>query len=102
MQEMQVTRVRSLLQEDPLEEGMAIHSSILAWRIPWTEKPGRLQSIGSLRVGHDRRDLAQHILLMGRRGELQDMKVILDNYRLSRWDAKSQTFKYFDDNDNIL
>ena len=76
-----MTRVRSLLQEDPLEEGMAIHSSILAWRIPWTEKPGRLQSIGSLRVGHDRRDLAQHILLMGRRGELQDMKVILDNYR---------------------
>ena len=39
-------------QEDPLEEGMATHSSILAWRIPWTEKPGRLQSIGSQRVGH--------------------------------------------------
>ena len=46
MQEMQVTRVRSLLQEDPLEEGMAIHSSILAWRIPWTEEPGGLQSMG--------------------------------------------------------
>ena len=39
-------------QEDPLEEGMATHSSILAWRIPWTEEPGRLQSIGSQRVGH--------------------------------------------------
>ena len=45
--------VRFLVGEDPLEEGMATHSSILAWRIPWTEKPGRLQSIGSQRVGHD-------------------------------------------------
>ena len=39
-------------QEDPLEEGMAIHSSILAWRISWTEEPGGLQSMGSQRVGH--------------------------------------------------
>ena len=39
--------------EDPLEEGMATHSIILAWRIPWTEEPGRLQSMGSQRVGHD-------------------------------------------------
>ena len=45
--------VRFLVGEDPLEEGMATHSSLLAWRIPWTEKPGRLQSIGSQRVGHD-------------------------------------------------
>ena len=45
--------VRSLNWEDPLEEGMAIHSSIVAWRIPWTEEPGGLQSKGSLRVGHD-------------------------------------------------
>ena len=45
-------RVRSLGQEDPLEEGMATHSSILAWRIPWTEEPGRLQSMGSQRVRH--------------------------------------------------
>ena len=43
---MQETQVRFLGQEDPLEEGMATHSSILAWRIPWTEGPGRLQSIG--------------------------------------------------------
>ena len=49
----QETRVRSLGQEDPLEKGMAIHSSILAWRIPWTEEPGELQSIGFQRVGHD-------------------------------------------------
>ena len=51
---MQETRVQSLGQEDPLEKGMATHSSILAWRIPWTEKFGQLQSIGLHRVGHDR------------------------------------------------
>ena len=48
------TQVPSLHQEDPLEEGMATHSSILAWRILWTEKPSGLQSMGSHRVGHDR------------------------------------------------
>ena len=47
------TRVRSLGQEDPLEKEMAAHSSILTWRIPWTEEPGGLQSVGSQRVGHD-------------------------------------------------
>ena len=46
-------RVQSLGQEDRLEEGMATRSSILAWRIPWTEEPGGLQSIGSQRVGDD-------------------------------------------------
>ena len=51
--EMQDTQVRSLSQEDPLEEEMATHSSILAWGIPWTEEPGGLQSMGSQRVGHD-------------------------------------------------
>ena len=50
---MQETRVLSLGQEDPLEKKMATHSSILAWKIPWTEEPGRLQSMGSQRVGHD-------------------------------------------------
>ena len=50
---MQETQVRSLGQEDPLEKEMATHSSILAWRIPWTEELGRLQSTGSQRVGHD-------------------------------------------------
>ena len=43
---MQETQVQSLSQEDPLEEGMTTHSSIVAWRIPWTEKPGGLQSMG--------------------------------------------------------
>ena len=47
-------------REDPLEEGIATHPSILAWRIPWTE-PGRLWSIGSQRVRHDRSNLAQHM-----------------------------------------
>ena len=46
-------QVRSLVQEDPREREMATQSSILAWRIPWMEEPGRLQSIGSHRVGHD-------------------------------------------------
>ena len=47
------TQVKSLGREDPLEEGMATHYSALAWRIPGTEEPGRLQSTGSRRVGHD-------------------------------------------------
>ena len=50
---MQETQVQSLGQEDPLEKEMAIHSSILAWEIPWTEEPSGLQSMGSQRVGHD-------------------------------------------------
>ena len=50
---MQETWVRSLGQEDPLEKGMAIHSSILAWRIPWIEEPDGLQFLGSQRVGHN-------------------------------------------------
>ena len=49
----QETWVQSLGQEDSLEEGMATHSSILAWRIPWTEEPGGLQSMGLQRVRHD-------------------------------------------------
>ena len=47
------TQVQSLGQEDPLEKGMAAHSSIFAWRIPGTEEPGRLESMGSQRVRHD-------------------------------------------------
>ena len=50
---MQDTWVQSMDWEDPLEEGMATHSSILAWGIPWTDEPGRLQSMGSHRVGHN-------------------------------------------------
>ena len=58
MRELQETRVWSLGQEDPLRKGMAPHSSILAWRIPWTEEPGGLLSMGSHRVRHDWSDLA--------------------------------------------
>ena len=50
---MQETRVQSLGWEDILEKGMTTHSSILAWRIPWTEEPRRLQSMGLQKVGHD-------------------------------------------------
>ena len=50
---MQETWVQSPDREDPLEKGMAIHPSILAWRIPWIEELGRLQFVGSQRVGHD-------------------------------------------------
>ena len=49
---MQKTQVRSLVQEDPLEKEMTTHSSILAWKIPWMDEPGRLQSIGSQRVDY--------------------------------------------------
>ena len=53
MQETQEIQVQSLGQEDPLEKGMATHSSILAWKIPWTEEPGGLQSMGLQRVRQD-------------------------------------------------
>ena len=59
-------QVRSLGLEDPLEEGMAIHSSIPAWRIPWTEESGRLQPIGSQRFGHDGSYLAHSFKISGR------------------------------------
>ena len=53
MQEPQESEVQTLGWEDPLEEGMANHSRILAWEIPWTEEPGRLQTMGSQRTRHD-------------------------------------------------
>ena len=53
MRDTGLTHIQSLGWEDSLEEGMVTHSSILAWRIPWTEKPGGLQFIGSQRLGHD-------------------------------------------------
>ena len=53
VQERQETWVQALGWADPLEQGMATHSSILSWRMMWTEEPGRLQSIGSQRVGHN-------------------------------------------------
>ena len=57
-QETQETGTLSSSQEDPLEEEMVTHSNILDWRIPWTEEPGRLQSIGSQRIGHNWSNLA--------------------------------------------
>ena len=60
MQETLETQFRSLGQEDPLKDGMATHSSDLAWRIPWTEEPGGLSSTGSWRVRHNWSELAQH------------------------------------------
>ena len=53
VQELQEEQVQFLSQEDPLEKGMATHSTFLAWRIPWIEEPGRLQSIGSQRVRYN-------------------------------------------------
>ena len=53
MRQMQETWVQSLGREGPLEEGMATHCSVLAWRIPWAEEPGGPQSVGSQRIGHD-------------------------------------------------
>ena len=62
---MPVTWVRSLGQEDPLEEEMATHSSVLAWEISWTEEPGGLQSMELQRVGHDRTTTTGHYHLAG-------------------------------------
>ena len=60
----QETQVRSLGLDDPLEKEVATHSSILAWRIPWTEEPGRLQSMGWQRVRHDCNNLKEIIKLI--------------------------------------
>ena len=57
---MQETQVQFLGQEDPVEKGMATHSSILAWEIPWTKEPGGLQPVVSQRVGHDLASEQQH------------------------------------------
>ena len=62
MQETQEMWVRSLGWEDPLEEEMAMHSSNLAWKIPWTEEPRRLQTLGLQRVGHDQ--LEYHVVVI--------------------------------------
>jgi len=64
MQETQETRVLFLSWEDPLEEGMEIHSSILSWRIPQTEEPGGLQFIGSQRISHDWATKHTHMLVV--------------------------------------
>ena len=71
------TWVQSLGWEDPLEKGMATHSSILAWRIPWTEGPGRLQSMGSQRVGHNWMTFTLNPVDGGMRSEINSVTNIL-------------------------
>ena len=83
MQGMKEMQVWSSGWEGPLEEGIAIHSGILVWRIPWTEEPGGLQSVGSQRAGHDWSDLAhtkQLSLLLGIASEM----VILGDFALKQ------------------
>ena len=70
MQETEETRVLSLGREDPLEEGVATHSSILAWKTPWTKEPGGLESIRSQTAGHDWRD-STHTYTRGGRNKSQ-------------------------------
>ena len=76
MPAVQQTWVQSLGQEDPLEKGMATHSSIIAWRIPWTEEPGGLQSIGSQRV---RQDKATNRLMVQTRWKEVPRYTVLDD-----------------------
>ena len=76
---MQETQVRSLGWEDPLDKEMATHSSILAWKITWTEEPGGLQSMGLQRVGHDR------IILMGLRYRQSILEKKGDFYQWWGW-----------------
>ena len=92
---MQETWVQSLGQEDPLEKEMATHSSTLAWKIPWTEKPGRLQSMGLQRVGHDWAIaclLALRVPRTTRRSNQSILKEIGPKYLLERLKLKFQYF----------
>ena len=78
---MQETWVRSLGWEDPLEKKMATHSSTLAWKIPWTEEPGRLQSIGLQRVGHDwATSLSFFTTELGSKNNNNDYHLLRTNY----------------------
>ena len=86
---MRETRVQSLGQEDPLEKEMATHSSILAWKIPWTEEPGRLQSVGSLRVRHDWVTLLSLFTSMHWRRKWQPTLVLLPGESQGRWSLVS-------------
>ena len=78
---MRETWVRSLGREDPLEKEMATHSSILAWRIPWTEEPGGLQSMGSQRVGHDWVTSLHFTLVKAWKGEVESFLTRAPGYR---------------------
>ena len=99
------TWVQSLGQEDPLDKGMATHSSILAWKIPWTEVPRGLQSVGSQRVRHNRSNLARTLIVSAQQkldgdGEVEmliRMNSIICQNLLIREDSFSHCFltKYF-------
>ena len=107
---MQETRVRFLSQKNPLEKGMATHFSILAWKIPWREKPGGLQSMGSQRVGHDcvastfngRKELVIIIICQFTEDKLStDLKLYLKIYKRYRC-AYLHVRQYFKFNLNIF
>ena len=86
---MEETQVWALGWEDPLEKEMATHLNILAWRIPWTNEPGRLQSMGLQRVGHDWRDLAQLSLPIF--NNIWPTKMAILCYGYGMWDIGSPT-----------
>ena len=91
MQETWETWVRSLGGEDPPEEGMATHSNILAWRIPWTEEPGGLQSTRSQRAGHDWSDLAGMHSCNGKERGIVDATLLRLMHLLSRLIHRNQS-----------
>ena len=90
---MQENGVRSLGQEDPLEKEMAIHSSILAWKIPWTEEPGRLQSMRLQRVGEDLATKQQHQSLHVTMW-LQQLQVSHPHSTITKGQQKSKSLPY--------
>ena len=69
----QKIRIQSLGREDPLQKEMATHSSTLAWKIPWTEEPGRIQSMGSQRVRHDRMTSPMEIVVQTKKSVLVEL-----------------------------
>ena len=85
---MHETWVQALDWEDPLEKGTATHCSILAWRIPWMEKPGRLQSVGSHRVGHEWSDLAVAAAAIFLPGEFHEQRSLAGH---SPWGRKESS-----------
>ena len=94
MQESQERQVQYLGQEDPLEEGMATHSSILAWRISWTEERGGLQSMGSQRVGHDWGNLAHSTVMWRKTRPLSQQGPWTSRWVRQKWYLASHVWKY--------
>ena len=80
---MQETQVQSLGWEDPLQKGVVTHSSILAWKIPWTEEPGRLQSIGPQRIRHDLVSKWQQQLILNGNYFVPAIILLLHSYMLN-------------------